>query len=164
MRRLLAAIVLMLLAPVAFAGKPTPERIDRLLELTKARLLVDGTLDQLVSSQRAMMEQMLQGKDLSAGQRAKLDRILALMDKRTRETLAWEKLRPMYHRVYAESFEAEDVDAMIAFYETPSGQRVIERMPTLMQNTMQEIMVLIVPMMEQFQKDLEAEVKSPSLG
>jgi len=158
MRRIVVALVLALIAPVAVAAKPTEGQIDRLLELSHTRAQMEGMLDQFSNSQRAMVDQMLAGQTATEEQRAKVHRMMTLMEKRMREAMAWEKVRPVYQRVYVATFEAEDVDAMIAFYSTPSGQRVIERMPALMQNAMLEVQGQMAPVIQQLQLDLAAEL------
>ena len=158
MRRLVLSVVLALAAPFAFAAQPPSDaQLDRLLELVRARALLETTLTQVSQIQHASIEQAMQGHAVAPEQKARLERLTELMDKRMREALAWEKMGPMYKRLYTSTFEAEDIDAMIKFYETPSGQRVIDRMPTLMQNTMQEVQTIVVPMMEQFEQDVQKE-------
>jgi hypothetical protein len=77
--------------------------------------------------------------------------------------LAWEKLEPMYLRLYTESFTEEEVGGMLAFYKTPAGQAVINKMPVLMQKTMLEVQKMssgLAPRMQEIQKDFAAEMKS----
>ena len=160
MRRIVAAIVLSLVAPMAFAGQPTAKQIDEVLELTHAQALLESSLRQVEKSQRDMLDQVLKEERVSPEERAKIDAMLAKMSKSLQAAMAWEKLRPIYHRIYMASFEAEDVDAMIAFYRTPAGQHLIERMPALMQNTMSEMQALMVPTLQQFQQDVTAEIEA----
>jgi hypothetical protein len=98
---------------------------------------------------------------LSDAERRRLDRMLDAMDGRLRAVLSWETMRPIYLRVYKSTFEAQDLDAMIAFYRTPSGQRLIDRMPLLLQNIMGEMNGMLAPLMKDFQKELEKEFAAP---
>jgi len=70
----------------------------------------------------------------------------------TKEMLDWDKLEPMYMRIYQKSLTQQDVDGMIAFYETPSGQALINKMPVIMQNTMAEMQQVMRPMMERIER------------
>jgi hypothetical protein len=45
----------------------------------------------------------------------------------------FEQLIPLYAKYYSEA----DIDALIAFYRTPTGRKVIETMPALTQESMQ---------------------------
>ncbi len=44
-----------------------------------------------------------------------------------------EQIFPLYAKYYSE----EDLDNLIAFYKTPTGQKVIQTMPALLQESMQ---------------------------
>jgi hypothetical protein len=159
MLRYVLACALALASPLAFAGKPpTDAQIDRLLEITHARTMVDGVLGQMETMQKQMFKQVLEGREPTPEEQAQIDRIGAISLRTVRETLTWDRLVPMYHRIYAESLDADDIDAMIAFYETPAGQHVIERMPVILQKSMGEMQQLLVPALKQMQEDIAAEV------
>lgn len=82
-----------------------------------------------------------------------------------KEMLDWNKLEPLYVRVYQKSFTQSEVDGMIAFYKTPAGQAVISKMPAVMQNTMNEMQQMMGPMMQRLQKmqqEVVAEMKAES--
>jgi hypothetical protein len=69
----------------------------------------------------------------------------------------------MYVRVYQKSFSQEEVDGMIAFYKTPTGQALLNKMPLVMQNTMTEMQQMIQPMMkrvQQMQQEIVAEIQA----
>ena len=157
MRRIVLALLLCLAAPLALAGKPTDAQVDRLLAATRARSLVEGMLAQIETTQKQSLDTAFAGQKVTPEQRAKADRAMTLLAQRIREGMAWEKLLPIYRRIYANSLDSADVDAMIAFYETPAGQRLIERMPTVMQQSMSEVQGLLMPILDEWQKDFQAE-------
>lgn len=135
-------------------------RIDRLLEVTRARAMLDATLPQIEASQRQMLAQMTAGRELDAAQQQRIDSLLASSSSAVRKALSWENLAPVYRDIYRQTFTGEDIDAIIAFYESPAGQRMLEKMPALMQNTMTAMQRLIVPMLQQMERDLAAEVSA----
>lgn len=135
-------------------------RIDRLLEVTRAREMLDATLPQIEASQQQMLAQMTAGRELDAAQRQRIDALLASSSSAVRRALSWENLAPVYRDIYRQTFTGEDIDAIIAFYESPAGQRMLEKMPALMQNTMTAMQRLIVPMLQQMERDLAAEVSA----
>src|SRR5690606_37919127 len=135
-------------------------RIDRLLEVTRAREMLDATLPQIEASQQQMLAQMTAGRELDAAQRQRIDALLASSSSAVRKALSWENLAPVYRDIYRQTFTGEDIDAIIAFYESPAGQRMLEKMPALMQNTMTAMQRLIVPMLQQMERELAAEVSA----
>ena len=82
--------------------------------------------------------------------------IIAMM----KELLDWTKLEPLYVRVYQKTFSQQEVDGMIAFYKTPAGQAVIAKMPTVMQNTIEEMQQMMGPVMQKMQK-MQQDVVAP---
>lgn len=164
MKRYVFALALMLATPLAaLAAPPNDAQVARLLEVMRARQTVDALLPQIEASQKQMVEQMMAGRELSADERARLDRMIARSSAQMRKTLAWDKLEPVYRDIYRNTFSAEDTDALIAFYGSAAGQRLLEKMPALMQNTMTAMQKLVVPMMQELQKDIEAEAGPPAL-
>jgi hypothetical protein len=163
-RILLAAVLLVLSLLPAHARQPhvpaDDARIDRLLEVTRARQMLDSMLPQIEASQRQMLAQMTAGRELDTAQQQRAEAILASGAASVRRALAWENLEPIYRDIYRRTFTGEDIDGIIAFYESPAGQRMLEKMPELMQNTMAAMQQLVVPMLQQMERDLAAEVSA----
>ncbi len=159
--RILLAALLVLLAAAgpALAQEPADDaRIDRLIEISRTRQTLDAMLPQIEASQRQMAAQMAGGRELDAAQQQRLDRILEGSAAAIRKAMAWENLAPMYRDIYRQTFTGEDIDAIIAFYESPTGQRMLDKMPELMQNTMAAMQRLVMPMLQDVERELAAEV------
>lgn len=135
-------------------------RIDRLLEVTRARQLIDSMLPQLEASQQQMFEQLTAGRTVDADQQVSMERIRARSNASMRQVLAWDNLEPIYRDLYRETFSAEDVDAMLAFYESPTGQRVLDKMPLLMEKSMVAMQRIVVPLLQQLEQDILAEASA----
>ena len=161
--RILLAALLALLATAgpSLAQQPADDaRIDRLIEISRTRQTLDAMLPQIEASQRQMAAQMAGDRELDAAQQQRLDRILEGSAAAIRKAMAWENLAPMYRDIYRQTFTGEDIDAIIAFYETPTGQRMLDKMPELMQNTMAAMQRLVVPMLQDMERELAAEVSA----
>ena len=118
-------------------------------------------MPQVEASQQQMVEQLTAGQPLTDQQRQDMQRILATSARRVREALAWDKLQPLYRDIYRQTFTGDDMDAMIGFYSGSAGQKLLDKMPQLMQNTMTAMQKVIVPMIEQMQRDVAAEMQAP---
>ena len=157
---LFAAALLCLAAPLALAAPPSDAQIDKLLEVMRARQTVDAMLPQIEASQKQMVAQMTAGQDVTPEQQASFERIMDKTNARVRQALAWDKLEPMYRDIYRQTFSGEDVDAMIEFYGSPAGQRVLDTMPQLMQQSMAAMQKLMVPMLQDMQRDIREEAQA----
>jgi len=157
--RILVAIALFAL-PVAVCAQPaSPASVERLLAVSHAEQLMksvqqrqgvvmDSVLRQ-VEATRARQGKMLSAED-KARMRAAADKARAAMA----EEMGWEKLRPLIVQVYSESFSEEEIQGLIAFYESPTGRMFVERMPQVTERMLRVIGERIGPMMQRLQRSL----------
>ena len=144
------AILLLLLSSVltCTAAQPTSESIDTLLTLTKTEALLDSMYGNVEQVMRQAMAQAVAGKSLSDEQRRYLEatpkRFITFM----REELSWDSLKPMYIEIYRDSFTQEEIDGLIAFYQSPVGMAFVNKMPMVMQKSMTSMQARMQPMME----------------
>ena len=66
--------------------------------------------------------------------------------------MSWDKMEPMYIDLYRQTFTQKEVNDILAFYRTPSGQSMIEKMPVLMTRVMQTAQSMVATLMPQLQK------------
>jgi hypothetical protein len=74
----------------------------------------------------------------------------------------WQKLKPEYVKLYAEVFTEEEIEGMVAFYKTPAGHAMIEKMPALLSKSMeigQRQMAGIMPEIQKAVEDLKQKNK-----
>jgi uncharacterized protein len=154
---LVVAVLCVGAAASAADSKPSDESLRRLLAATEAHKLLDAVTAQMEGTMKGFMRQAFEGKDLSAEQQRSVDGIQTKMAAAVREQMTWETLEPMYLRIYRDSFTQEEVDGMIAFYESPAGRAVVRKLPLVMQNTMAEMQKLMRPVMEKLTKAAQKE-------
>jgi uncharacterized protein len=158
-------LVLALSCPVAYAidSPPTEASIKQLLEVAQAHKLVDAMMAQMDGFMKNAMQQATQGRSVSPQIQKDIDKRQSELMKVLKEELAWEKLEPLYIRVYQQSFSQDEVNGLVAFYKTPTGQALINKMPVVMQNTFNELQQRMAPMMQRIQRmqqDVVAEIQA----
>jgi uncharacterized protein len=147
----------------AATNPPSEASIKQLLETAQARKMVDSVMAQTEAFMRQAVQQATQGQQIPPKVQKDIDKRQAELMAILKEMFEWNKLEPMYLRVYQKSFTQQEVDGMIAFYKTPAGQAVINKMPVVMQNTMNEMQQMMGPMMQKIQRmqqDVVAEMKA----
>lgn len=154
MKLLLAAALVLGTAAPAFAAQPDAREVDRLMEVMRMQQTLDGIWPQVEAMQAQLVDQ-LTGPEIDAEFRAALQTTLDRSNARLREALSWEKVQPVYRDIYQQTFDAGDVQAMTEFYASPTGQRVIEKTPQLMANTMAATQQLMMPLLQQMERDLQ---------
>jgi uncharacterized protein len=144
---------------------PTEASIKQLLEVVQAHKLIDSVMAQMENLMQQTIAQATQGQKVPPKIQKDIEARRGEMIAMMKELLDWNKLEPMYVRVYQKTFSQQEVDGMIVFYKTPAGQAVIGKMPTVMQNTIEEMQQLMGPVMQKMQKmqqDVVAEMKAES--
>lgn len=156
-------IISLLITSSALMAAPASESsIRTLLNITESRKLVDGIKAQTEGMMDITIKQSLAGKQPSPKQTQAINKMKKNTVAVLQTEMSWNKLEPMYVRLYKETFTQEEVDGMIAFYKTPAGKAVITKMPTLMQKTMiemQKTMVTMMPKLQQVQQQFVADMK-----
>lgn len=131
----LLAVLLALAALGARAEPASPESVERLLAVMKVEAVMDqlyGGMDQMM---RQGMRQALAGKTVTPEQQRALDALPAKFVAVMREEMSWAKLKPQYMQMYAETFEQAEVDGLLAFYTSPTGQAMLAKMPVVMRKS-----------------------------
>jgi uncharacterized protein len=142
---------------------PSEESIRQLLTVTNVHKLLDNMIPQVDAMLQKGVTQALQGQTISPDAQKKIDQNHADVMAVLHEELVWSKMEPLYIRIYQKSLTQEEVNGMIALYQTPAGQAMINKMPIVVQNTMAEVQTLISPTMQRLQQSqaqLVAEIKT----
>ena len=167
MRRLCLALAL----ATAFAATPAsaaePQQtatqqassadIARLLEVMDMRSMMDSMLKQMSEVQEATITQAF-GGDLSDKDRAEMSDFMRRTNAKVHARLSWDRLEPLFSRVYTQLFSKREVDAMIAFYGSAEGQSILKKSPQIMALTMQEMQPIMQEMMADLKTDLDKQL------
>ncbi|HZQ44896.1 MAG TPA: DUF2059 domain-containing protein [Acidobacteriaceae bacterium] len=136
-------------------------------------LRMDRLTDQLTNSVMKQVDQMTQsmpGMDRATPEQKKLlaDFQQSVMDL-VKKNVGWKALEPDFINLYATTYTEEDLDGMLAFYQSPLGQKVLEKTPELMaksteiaQQKMREIQPQMNDMLQEFMKQIAATVAKPA--
>jgi len=117
---------------------------------------MDGLMKQAI-------QQATQGQSLSPQVKRDIEKRQAEMMSIFKEMLDWHKLEPMYIRVYQKTFTQPEVDNLIAMYQSPGGQTLLNKMPIVFQNTISEMQPIMQPIMQRIQRmqqDVVAEIQA----
>lgn len=163
MKHLIAAalLVMPLCCP---AAPPSAASVEELLEVSGAESSVSTMYTIMEDSMRAGVQQAVAGKDLTPQQQAAVERIPARMMGVMREEMAWAKLKPMFVQVYQETLTQADVDGLVAFYRTPAGRAMIEKMPAVMQRSATIMQGQMPAMIEKLQAVMAEELRAAQVA
>jgi hypothetical protein len=109
------------------------------------------------------MKEASQGQTITADRQAVLDRMRAKMVAAYDDGLKSQAMQMIMVRAYQATYTQDEVDGLIAFYQSPAGQALINKAPLMMQNTVEEMRVLMRPIIQRFaqiRREGEQELKA----
>jgi hypothetical protein len=110
-------------APLAAQERSKQQKIERILELTNPETVVT----EIVTQVDGMMQQIQPNPTPQQKNRRQdaLNKIATLAKERL------QKIRPELVKAYSETFTDEEIDGMLAFYETPAGHAMVAKIPAV---------------------------------
>ena len=142
---------------------PSAASIQELLQVTQSHKMLDAMKARMDGMMRQASEQALAGQPADAGEQKIMDAQTARLSALMKGQLSWNSMEPMYVDIYRKSFTQKEVDDMIAFYKSPSGQSMVAKMPAVMgqvMQTMQGKMATLAPQLRQISEDTASQLKA----
>ena len=122
--------------------------------------VMQQTFDQINSG---MMQQMM-GVTLTPEQQKRADEFSAKVQKLIADGLGWKSLEPDYAKLYEATYTENEIDGILAFYKSPSGQAMVEKSPMLVKQSsaiVQERMQALTPQLQQLMKEYTTQPATP---
>jgi hypothetical protein len=163
MKRIFVLIALMLAIGSYAAAQQNPadapatkEDIEKYMEVMHSKELMGKTVDAMMKP----MHQMLHEEYLKDKDRLPPDfesRMTKIMDDYMK-SFPWGEIMDAMVPVYQKHFTKGDVDALVAFYSTPTGQKLVKEMPQITAEAMQSMMPMLQKNMNKMTEQLQEEV------
>jgi len=134
----------------------TKEDIQKYLAVMHSREMMSQMVDAMMKPMHQMMhEQYLKDKDkLPPDFEARMNK---MMDEELK-SFPWGEMLDSMVPVYQKHLTKGDVDAMIAFYSAPTGQKLIKEMPAILGEAMQTMMPLMRKHLDAMSDHMQQEV------
>lgn len=155
MRRKLTLFLLILLcAPLIARADDASKtaKIHEFFKVAKMDQLSSQTAQRMIDQMKSGAVQQLLGVSVTADQQQKLDQFTQRLGKIISDALNWNDLEPQYTKLYADAYTEEQIDDLLAFYKSPTGQVMVEKLPTLMQQAnaiTQQRMATAIPQIQE---------------
>lgn len=123
------------------------EAVRQLMEVTHVRELTEQSAETMLKGQLQQMPQLAP--------------FASVLQDFYREQMSWSLLEPEYTRAYMEVFTEPEVRELIAFYQTPLGQRMLAKMPLLMAKTNELVTRRVQAATPQLMQRMQAAMQNP---
>ena len=142
------------------------EDIERYLQVVHSQELIRQMLDSIAKSMHEMAhEQYLKNRDkLPRDFEARMDAMVS----DSWQLIPIDEMLQAMVPVYQKHFTKNDVDALVAFYSSETGQKLLREMPTIMGEAMQAMQPIFEKQIEEtrqrIQKEVDAAAKKSPAG
>ena len=148
------------------AAPPSDSSIEQMMNVLQVQKMLDQMMTQMDAGMRTGMEQGLQqsmrGKTTTDAQKVQIAELQKKISGIIKGELSFAKMKDIYLQVYRETFTQDEINSIIAFYSSPAGKAMVEKVPVamqkaglLMQGRIEPMTQKLQGMMEQFQKEVE---------
>ena len=127
-------------------------KIQKLFKVTKMDQLSAQSMQLAANRVRSGMVQQMFGVKLNADQQEKVNDLSEKVMKIVSNALNWDALEPEYAKLYAAAYTEQQIDDLLAFYKSPTGQVMIEKTPGLMQEANGVVQKRMADAMPQIQR------------
>lgn len=161
MKTIRSLIALLLCATTLTAGATEKEQ-RALAEQVLIAMDMPGTIESsyavMQESMAASIEHLKKATADAEGSEQAADSIAQMMTAMAAE-LSWDKVKDDYITLYAETFDADELKGLLAFYQSEAGQAFVKKQPELMRRSMELGQKQVQRIMPTFQS-FSAEVQS----
>src|SRR5713101_8605610 len=134
----------------------TAEDIQKYLDVMHSHDMMKQMTEAMLQPMHKMLhEEYLKDKDkLPPDFEARMNK---MMDE-TMQDMPWDDIMQAMVPVYQKHFTKGDVDALTAFYGTPTGQKILRELPAITAEEMQSMMPLLRKQIEAMNERVQQEV------
>jgi len=155
MKNAISLLLVVFSLQLAKAAQPSDESLNKMMAVMHLEKMLDQMVTQINNGMKTGMDQGIQqslhGQELNSGQKAAVEKFKDQLAAMMREELSMNKLKDVYLQAYRETFTQQEVDSITAFYSTPAGQAVVEKIPVAMQKAATLTQSRMGPMIQKMQ-------------
>lgn len=152
---ILIGIVGALMLSLASVQASSLEKAKELMQLMAVSKQIDATQAQMGT----FVERMVDSQGLKAEQADEAKKIAKKSMATSFEAMKSIDWEGMFAEIYASVFTEADLQALVDFYRSPSGQKFLEKQPELMAATMQKMQGEMAKIMPKIQADVMKAVQ-----
>jgi hypothetical protein len=134
----------------------TKEDVEKYLKVMHSREMIAQMLEAMSKPMHQMIhEQYMKDKDrLPADFEARMNK---MMDD-TMKAFPWDEMLESMVPVYQKHLTKGDIDAIVAFYSAPTGQKLLREMPAMMAEAMESMTPILRKQMDAMTERMQEEV------
>lgn len=158
MLKLVSSIVIALISTNTIAQPPSEESIESLFGLMNSKQIVEDSLHQIDATLQSSLNKSIQGKSVTEYQISIVSEAKGEISELIRSELSWKNMKPVFIESYQKTFNQDEVNGIIEFYKTESGQALLTKMPTAINTSVQLMQAQLKDMTPELNKIRQAAI------
>jgi hypothetical protein len=149
-------------APLPESQRATDGQIATLLNAMRIQDQMSAVLElmpMVVQQQVQKLRESFKGPQLTSEQQEKIEKFLQQRAEKVMEIYPIEEIIADTGTIYQKYISREDADVLIAFYQTPAAQRLIDVQPAMVQEYLPAIMSRMETRVKTFAEDTARETQ-----
>ncbi|GAC1415444.1 MAG: hypothetical protein NVSMB62_03090 [Acidobacteriaceae bacterium] len=172
MKRCVALLLAFLCLPLAARADEASHKAkaEEMLSILHLDRMVSGVMQNAMQQTSALTAQRYGGNITPAAQ-LQLSEFQKKLSGLLEPQVGWAAIKPEYVKLLVAQFPEDQLDSMIAFYKSPAGKALMEKLPGVeqevgktLQTRVQSLQPQVRQMFEEFQKNLPPAGGPPSLS
>lgn len=150
--------VLFLSFPVAASEAAKREAINELMEVMK----VESMMDAMYAQMDQLFMQMAQEMKIKDSEKPIFEKYMRRVSQAMKEEMTWDKMKEPMIAIYMKHYSEKEINDLLAFYGSETGQKMVAKMPAVMQESMvvtQGMMKNFAPKMMEITKEMQREIR-----
>jgi uncharacterized protein len=132
----------------ARAVPPSDESILKMMNTLQLQTTLDQMVAQLDAGMKAGLKQLMEGKELTPLQTAQVGQLKTRMSATIKDELSFAKMKDVYLQAYRETFTQDEINSINAFYASPAGKAMIEKIPLATKKAQPLLQARVRPMIQ----------------
>lgn len=139
----------------------TPKQIHKMFDLMSSQEQMDQMMDSMLQPMIQTMRQTFKQElpDATPAELSKMESEIQTAIKEMRRVYPREEMLQDLTPIYQKHFTKTDLDGIIAFYSSPTGDKFRREMPAMMNETMQVMMPKFMQRMQPLMKKMEEDAR-----
>ena len=150
-------LCLILTCSTAYSGEKEHRALaEELIKITDG----DTVMEKMKAQVTMIFQQITSQMNIQEADKPKLEKYSARFDAILKEDMDWEKVKIQYLDLYTSVFTEEETKALVDFYKSDLGKKVTEKMPELMQqslNVARTYMQGVLPKLEELTEEMRLD-------
>jgi hypothetical protein len=138
-------------------------KVEEFFKVAKLDQLSAQIMKQVVEQINSGMMQQMTRVTLTQDQQAQLASFNEKAAKIVTSSMSWDKLEPEYAKIYAAAYTEQQLDDILAFYKSSTGQVMVEKNPVLLkqsQDVAKQHLAAAMPDLQKLMKDYTAQISA----